>query len=81
MIIIVKSFMMQNIFEGLCNQNSMVYNAWIVMRLFYRRLESSRKEKKNILVNYFMFSFSSFMPRRMKPIILITDYSAELNEK
>lgn len=63
-------------FSGLCNQNSMVYNARIVVRLFYHRgwnvHEVTGKKFENIFV------LSTLMPRRMKPIILITGHSAEL---
>lgn len=65
-------------FSGLCNQNSMVYNAWIVMRLFYH-LHSSfsgssrtssarrRKEKHSRIQNFnsvlLLFGVFTYAPK------------------
>lgn len=59
MIIIPKFVMMQgDSFSGLCNQNSMVYNAWIVMRLFYHRFVCSFRDLHELFRRRKTFFFS-----------------------
>lgn len=54
MIVLKTSFVMMLHFRGLCNQNSMVYNAWIVVRLWPKSLlHSKKKPKQSIFWNLF----------------------------